>query len=365
MVHLFEPPIRLSGQDTTSIGGKRKRDEAAFDSDASDQPDANNPAHRSPPSQAVGDDSQTDTPFDFPHAPLEAPSKGRLITKQRNRKQQHFHVLNAMLHRSLLDHDYERARKAFALLLRFEIGGRRADLRHKGLWGIGAEVLLRRKGSQMAQPLTANDVRDDDIDAEAHPVQHDVPFSQEGFDAARAYYQRLILQYPPRKTHPHSVNAQTFYPAMFTLWIFQVQNKYETVRRRVHREVSSPTSDVSGSAAHHLQSDETRRKSTADDRHIANRELEEAREILTALSELTLSPPYDRDARLLLLEGRLQFWIRDLVQDSNVNGHSDSSEHDLEARRLFSKAQAHGATLFKDEVRLLEDRDNSESMSEV
>lgn len=61
-------------------------------------------------------------------------------------KQSHLATLTMLMHRCLLRGDYTRAGRAFGLLLRTEIEGQQVDIRSQNLWGIGVEVLCRRRG---------------------------------------------------------------------------------------------------------------------------------------------------------------------------------------------------------------------------
>ena len=58
-------------------------------------------------------------------------------------KQVHLATLNMLAHRCLLQGDYIRAGRAFGMLLRTELRGSHPDIRAQGLWGIGAEILVR------------------------------------------------------------------------------------------------------------------------------------------------------------------------------------------------------------------------------
>lgn len=109
----------------------------------------------------------------------------------------HLGVMVAVLHKSLEQKEYIRATKAIAVILRTEISGRSIDIRHAGLWGIGAEILMRN-----------------------HASNGNV--STEGFARTKVFYNRLALQHPWHRSWPNVVNAQDFKLAMFDLWVFTV-----------------------------------------------------------------------------------------------------------------------------------------------
>lgn len=355
MAHLFESPIDIPASSrigSVTSGSKRKR-ETSLDSDASNE--AEEPAL----DDAEADDVQPELPVDFPHAPLSPEASGRVITNHRNLKHQHLHVLNAILHRCLLDHDYRRTSKAFAMLLRFEITGRRMDLRKKGLWGIGAELMLRRQH--------VHDDNDQDSDTPNHTIERQSSsqaFTEEGFEAAKEYYQRLILQYPYKKQRPHDMNAQSFYPAMFTLWIFQVQSRRQLDERSGGMDnASSPLPSEDISTASPEQGIDLNDGSEIS--RPRRQELNEAREILNIMGELTTSPPYDRDPVLLKLEARVQYWIADLLKmTSPVDSAETADSHMQKARHLFERARGLGAHLEQDEVQFVEESTRESSLTD-
>ena len=85
----------------------------------------------------------------------------------------------------LLDGDYARAERAFKLLLSTEILGRLPDLRVRNLWGIGAEILLNRKG------------RVGQIDEGRLTF-----FNREAVEDVKNYYRSLIIQYTSARQNP-------------------------------------------------------------------------------------------------------------------------------------------------------------------
>ncbi|KAH7062859.1 hypothetical protein BKA63DRAFT_538457 [Paraphoma chrysanthemicola] len=206
---------------------------------------------------------------------VDAPLKVESIAKQSETaslRKRHLNVLSTLMHRCLLEQDYERAGRAWGMLLRTQVaGGHPVDPRNHGRWGIGAEVLLRRRPGS----VTAND-------HVAAGDGHDSPpdmFSEEGFELAREYYERLIIQFPNRKTAPNAVDERTFYPAMFSLWIFEVSEKSNMARLET----------------------------------IQVEELARATEIAERLDQLVASPPFDKQASLLQLRGNVGLWVSDLL----------------------------------------------------
>ncbi|EAT79978.2 hypothetical protein SNOG_12680 [Parastagonospora nodorum SN15] len=246
------------------------------------------------------DDESDVPPSPFPHAPVKAAEgrygagqlqeeiakpparlyavdalyKNRPTNKQNEAtslRKTHLNVLSTLMHRCLLEGDYERAGRAWGMLLRTHVaGGHPVDPRNHGRWGVGAEILLRKAPNRI---IDSNNMSN--IDGQFR--EHDM-FSEEGFDLAREYYERFIIQFPYRKLTPHSVDERTFYPAMFSLWVFEVCEKTRAQEDAVQTE-----------------------------------ELARAREIAERLDQLIASPPFDKQASLLHLRGHVSLWISTLL----------------------------------------------------
>ncbi|KAK7188446.1 hypothetical protein PSPO01_05637 [Paraphaeosphaeria sporulosa] len=198
----------------------------------------------------------------------------------------HLNVLSTIMHRCLLEGDYQRASRAWGMILRTEAHGTPIEPRYNGLWGLGAELLLRRRSG----------------DEQDRPLSDEYQYSEDGFQLAKDYYERLILQYPVRNFQPHAIDATIFYPPLFSVWIMQVLERSRRERRR-------------------LTDDEA---ATSEDRHkMQQEELAGAREICRRLEELVQSPPYDKNAQLLVLRGHVGLWVSDLLLGKTVTLEPD------------------------------------------
>ncbi|EPS28918.1 hypothetical protein POX_f07992 [Penicillium oxalicum] len=259
---------------------------------------------------------------------------------------QHLSVLTAILHKCLLQRDYVRAGRAWGLILREEFHGFSVDVRSEGRWGVGAEILLRRGQQEMSQP--ASDARDDASSTKERAV---LSFTRKGFEEAKEYYERLILNHPYSKSAPHAVSALTFYPAMFGLWIYVVQEESQVARRNLATESEDSSDELSGDDMSSV--DLERRPSSVKATLVADirkRELEEAQRIATRMDMLLGTPPYSDSAELLELRGMVSLWIADLLVSSlealpETSHHDDSemmlTDHlptDLGARRRYRLA---------------------------
>jgi hypothetical protein len=228
----------------------------------------------------------------------------------------HLDVLSTVMHRCLLEGDYDRAARAWGLILRTQVAGHPIDPRNHARWGIGAEVLLRRRDGNHA-------------DGEGDEL-----FTAEGFELARDYYERFIVQYPDRKlSHPNAVDNRIFYPPLFSVWIRSVVDKSKHARRELdverHRATSADAASDSDTTA---TIDDVRARHEA----IQTEELARAREICERLDQLVVSPPFDKHVQLLLLRANVGLWLSDLIvdvpkarnQDHDGDWDMDASEDD-------------------------------------
>ncbi|KZF25396.1 hypothetical protein L228DRAFT_244226 [Xylona heveae TC161] len=254
-------------------------------------------------------------------------------------RRRHLAVLIAIMHRCLLEGDFVRAGRAWGMLLRMELRGDEIDIRAQGRWGLGAEILFRKpmqisaKNSNESTHNADETLHSSDPNDEADAVQHF--FSSAGFDQAREYYERLILQHPFRKQRPHSVSSIDFYPAMFGLWVFQIEEPFKSTQR-LHREEWKNDDD---------EYDEGRvdDKDTSDQsisREMVISCLRRYEELVTRLEELLLSPPYSDTSSLWQLRGMVALRMADLyVLDlpSEQFPESDDHEDDNDAETMAFK----------------------------
>ncbi|XP_014553929.1 hypothetical protein COCVIDRAFT_18253 [Bipolaris victoriae FI3] len=218
-------------------------------------------------------------------------------------KRSHLDNLSTLMHSCLLKGDYDRASRAWGMILRTQVaGGTHVDPRNHGRWGVGAEILLRRN------PQTP---RPDSHDT-PQPAHQTSLFSPEGFELARNYYERLIVQHPTRKTQPYAVDERIFYPPMFSLWIYEVREKSKRAKMQLqdelaNRSVTSRSMSVDSAASGRPDD------SGAKEEAIRTDELAQAIEIAERLDQVISSPPFDRQANLLQLRANVALWISDLA----------------------------------------------------
>lgn len=313
------------------------------------------PVNRADPYFVAGISREDNLPlYPFPHTPVKsAPSatvpledalaafKPPLLAVksegkgQTSIKQRHLDNLTTILHQCMLRSDWQRASRTWGLLVRTEIRGRGVDIRRNGRWGIGAEILMRKPPSVITLPLPRplhledTDMLDNSATEEAKLRTEPAPnASDEGFELARAYYERLILQYPHTPRTQRFINATAFYPALFNIWIYEVQARHQRVRSARSRRSASPQDDPSDSAS----------DSAGDSRLESNcsttqAELKEATLIAQRMDQVLSNPPYDGSIPLLKLRGMLGLWLADLHSDlgkpqRSSNRSIDASEMD-------------------------------------
>ncbi|KAJ4353038.1 hypothetical protein N0V85_009610, partial [Neurospora sp. IMI 360204] len=137
-------------------------------------------------------------------------------------------ALVAIIQRCLAEGDIALARRAFGLLVRADVNGRKVDLRFGGFWELGAEVLMR-SGEDMENQFQLGagsqfGLEDDGEGVEGVEGEEDSKERRErkrllraakNREQVRAYYETLIHLHPWSRLHPNKMGALDFYPALF------------------------------------------------------------------------------------------------------------------------------------------------------
>lgn len=303
-------PLPIPSYSASRTHGKRKRSEVVQHEDEEESRSDSNteysavitPDERAQRRLAGQPLDRLPPPAPFPHAPHSRTSgiseanhtntPGRLaaldVGAPSSIRSHHVGVMVAVLHKSLERHDYPRAARAIAVLLRTEILGRTIDLRHAGLWGIGAEILIREGGA-----TTGNRV------------------SRRGFEKAKVLYDKLALQYPWHRSWPNVINAQDFKIAMFDLWIYTVCMESKRVEQQyiVH-------DDTSLTPQNELQAKRW--------------ELGEADAISKEMDSLMGTVPFVDHLELLRLRAMVALWIANLVDTVDLVALDIESNNSLQ-----------------------------------
>ncbi|KAL8720770.1 MAG: hypothetical protein Q9225_002403 [Loekoesia sp. 1 TL-2023] len=232
-------------------------------------------------------------------------------------RRQHFSVLTSLLHRCILAKDYQRAGRAWGMLLRTEANGHPFDIRAQERWGIGAELLLHGGTS-----LTGQSVNEQDSVYDAKSIQNRLMKTKD-------YYERLILQFPYRKTAPDTTSSLTFYPAMFGVWIHSIQLRYKIAMQATRGNRKSRQSAISNNNTNSIEGDSDSSINDAQtDGHLTVYQLiiQDVNEVLERLNELLTSPPYSDHSGLWKIRAMLYLWAGQLLDQASVSqDYSDGS----------------------------------------
>jgi hypothetical protein len=272
---------------------------------------------------------------------------------------QHLSVLMTILQRCLLEGDINRASRAWAVLIRAQVGGREVDLRSSGYWGIGAELLIRSLEKRGKYSY------DEESEGEGEEGDWEQMWgSREGLEKARDYYERLILQHPYKRQFDGSVSALDFWPVLVGCEVYGIQfEQNEGLRRITREEEEDEGGERSESQSEESEEDaedeefgvdaefaaEQRRKSRRMRRRaerrwterdkIRKRALTASEKIAARLDDLMTTPPYSDSHNLLRLRGMIAHYIGDLSVPAPPpdETNEDNEEEGLErSRRLRS-----------------------------
>ena len=382
---IFAPVYRPSKHQQTFLGRqqklesrKRKRSGGSSDEDNVPTPSGQSlepdPAPRTAPS-SFHPVNKTDPyhiaghpreeplpPYPFPHAAVKEPGPSKRSVdeelaglnpplyvpannpeeKSHSLRRRHLDNLTTVLHRCMLKGEWQRASRAWAILIRMEIAGRGIDVRRNGRWGIGAELLMRG-GTQQPEKHHWDLPGGDDESRSPDETVEASKFYDEGFRLAREYYERLILQYPHTTRTQHVFNDTVIYPALFNIWIYEVQDRSKRARQSLRsRRTSAEDGDNEAESIASLDSEKD-----AQLKRIRDEELEAAVPIAQRMDELILSPPYDTNTNLLQLRGMVALWISylhaELARIPDRGGDSDgSSIGEFENRSKGGRHRAEG-----------------------
>ncbi|EED20546.1 conserved hypothetical protein [Talaromyces stipitatus ATCC 10500] len=252
----------------------------------------------------------------------------------------HLGVLTTILHKCLLAGDFVRAGRAWGMLLHEKFGKDPVNIRHGGRWGIGAEILFRQTTAGTNTPTSASHI-----------------FTQPGFEAAKAYYERLIIQYPSRSARSTASSSLHFYPAMFSLWVYVVDQESKMARETLEQEEEDEIVSERSAEFDADMSDgenETRRNGNIMSQiaTIKRKELAGAQEIAARMDEVMVGPPYSDSPALLRLRGMVALWIGDLQlsslghqeeeeEDSNISDDEGMMSRSASASKLLASRELH------------------------
>jgi hypothetical protein len=106
--------------------------------------------------------------------------------------------------------------------------------------------------------------------------------------------------------------AKVFYPALFNIWVYEVQARYK------HLQAESSNARRSSSYSIASDNDDSEfggsQQQALLSRDLLAREIADATPIADRLDELLLSPPYDISEPLLKIRGMIGLWLSDLYK---------------------------------------------------
>lgn len=194
-------------------------------------------------------DVDTDASEGRPRAQAGPHLRADELSLQYSARMRHINTLTAVLHRFLHEGDMPRARRAFSLLLRT----RDIDLRLNGLWNVGAEILMQGdetpEGRQGPGSRGAEEQSDkaeakygegwvlgDEPAPEAK--RHDPGVLRRWGTAANTekvteYLRDLAQQYPYDQFRPQLTSAIDFWPALFSIEIYNADAEFRLARHRL------------------------------------------------------------------------------------------------------------------------------------
>ena len=233
----------------------------------------------------------------------------RKLVEHTGLREQHVRTLTTILHRCVLEGNYLQAGHALGMLLRTEVNGRFLDIRKHYRWGIGAEILVCRRLNERS--CDGNETYLYEHPATPAQPQEEVTQAEDlasHIEQAKTYYRRLILQYPYRRIGQRNLDPLDLYPALFGLWIYQIQVQHQ--------------SSIAKCRSNHESSKDSDRsvEETPAAFHVT---LERAKGVAGELDELLLSPPYSDSDRLLNLRAMIHCWLSDL------RNHLDPSNREV------------------------------------
>lgn len=266
-------------------------------------------------------------------------------------REKHLANLTTLLHHMLLKGDFERAGRAWALLLRSgrftksiksNTGYLSMDVTARNRWGIGAELLMRNTQNNGHVRNSAYMQGTDEQSENMHN------FSEEGFRAARGYYERLIVQYPVHHQRK-GPSATDFYAAMFSLWIYEASQRSKSAEQSLASgERESSTSPAFGQSLSDEDAEDDRDRRL---RAVKARELGDARMIASRLDDVIGAPPLDKNAELLQIRAMVALWVGTLQ-----GGRAQETAFER-AKDLLLRSRANGGTLWEGVEHIVEEDD--------
>ncbi|KAK7743106.1 hypothetical protein SLS53_004191 [Cytospora paraplurivora] len=304
----------------------------------------------------------------------------RRARRMRDAQDQHLGFLTGVILRALEEGDVPRARRAFGLLRRSEVAGKPVDLRRNGLWGLGAEILMRdgevRSRSVVAVAVVPPEEVGEGGDGRAVAVEVGGDSSRRrrrrrwgsagNITQLRTYLESLIRQYPYNRLHPNSISDLDFYPVLFSCEFYDTWVEHRLALERLAEESESwsdddhipdygmdDDDDDDDDGAYHKQHDDLtgrERRLRQEKADLGLRALAAMRDVASRMDGLMENAPYSRSTELIRLRGMAALYIGDLSvppsprsgEEEEEEGNKVREQEQAKARALFTRMRQNG-----------------------
>ncbi|KAI0132709.1 hypothetical protein BJ170DRAFT_615069 [Xylariales sp. AK1849] len=245
-------------------------------------------------------------------------------------RMKHINTMMAIMYRCLHEGDIARAKRAFGLLIRTKD----VDIRLHGMWAIGTEILMREGEDDHTQDARVNagadattaDGEETDIATTRPPPRWG---SAANVDTVRDYLENLIHQHPYDPHLPRSTSAADFWPALFSIEVYNIDAECKRALHRLAQEVESPPDTeseppLSQSGSEDYETQMSRREDGRKDMQWAAKDeirhgtRAAAEQIATRMDQLMENAPYTAHLELLRLRGMLALFIGDMHLSSRL-----------------------------------------------
>lgn len=129
------------------------------------------------------------------------------------------------------------AKRAFGLLMRSKISGKKVDIRRNHYWEMGAEILMRERPledrTQHVLPMN-DDEKKDSTKPQNRPV-----YPVANVPRVKKYFEDLILQFPHHLTARRAASALQFHPALLSYEIYQLHAQHVYHMKQIYDESES------------------------------------------------------------------------------------------------------------------------------
>ncbi|KAK3898265.1 RNA polymerase I-specific transcription initiation factor rrn11 [Staphylotrichum tortipilum] len=272
--------------------------------------------------------------------------RGKDIDRRAQSHRARLGLLTTLLRRALAQGDVATARRAFGLLARARVRGRKVDLRWEGFWEVGVEVLMREADASSAGGENGA-----------------MGWGEEYSEAGRLgmFLRFLMQQYPYSRQHVAS-SAGSAVGFRVALFAGEMEGVWEGQRRGLERfrgeeedEVMGGFDDEEVDGDHErgraqLEDDEDHLRGVSQhERRLRRRENELRLEALRRMTDLAQrmdtameTVPFSRDPELLRLRAMVALYVGDLSvpppprsQVEEVEGKRARGLHRGKARELL------------------------------